>query len=239
MKVKSDATRKNIHKCQEEKWLNTSCDITFSYPYRVKQYLSKELSDKILAEVLDKSNELTKKFNSIPKSKHRNKHTGWHKDLRYQLNVDDDSTAISTKILGHKIYVGMLKIYRKGNGQYGLKLRDKPNVHCGHFINYTEFNGIKRYPKDKLYIEFDEDKDLFCLIRYYYAEAKQNIDITRNNKSYYDKCCKKFNNAVKKLENKLINNGVRINKICNVDDGYIYEFGTFNRYIDCDGPEIC
>lgn len=40
--------------------------------------------------------------------------------------LDAKETAIPTELLGHKIFVKVLETYRKDNGQYGVRVMDKP-----------------------------------------------------------------------------------------------------------------
>ena len=114
--------RKAVREAQETKWFSGYAGSATSWPYRVKRYLSKELSDKIRAEVQAKCDEWIAKLESIKPSKRFETYSNWCKELHPQCCCVDsyEENAILTKVLGHKVYVKILDSYRKKNGQNGI-----------------------------------------------------------------------------------------------------------------------
>ena len=116
--------RKAVRKAQESKWFDGYAGAATSWPYRVKRYLSKELSDNIHAEVQAKCDEWIAKLESIKPSKRIDKGNcgNWCGELISQWCCIDNNeeNAIPTQVLGHKIYVKILESYWKKNGQMGI-----------------------------------------------------------------------------------------------------------------------
>ena len=102
--------RKAVREAQESKWFDGYAGAATSWPYRVKRYLSKELSDKIHAEVQAKCDEWIAKLESVKPSKRIGACCHWCKELDPQwCGVDShEENAIPTQVLGHKICVKIL-----------------------------------------------------------------------------------------------------------------------------------
>ena len=76
--------RKAVREAQESKWYNGYAGAAKSWPYRVKRYLSKELSDKIRAEVQAKCDEWIAKLESVKPSKRISAGISWCDELHPQ-----------------------------------------------------------------------------------------------------------------------------------------------------------
>ena len=236
MKTKLTSERKAIHAKQTSRWYDGYRGGAISYPYRVKRYLSKELSNKIIAEVQDQINKWTKICNSVPDSK-RFQSFIWHNDLQPQDRIDDIETAIPTEILGHRIFVKVLETYRKGNGQYGVRVMDKPYATFGYYVNSYLINPNDWHRNNRLNFEliFDKGKGLYYVNEYRRVETKP-IEITRRN---WPRATmrKLFMTKVREFEDSLINSGITINKLCEANNAP-GKPGLEHCFIDCVGPEI-
>lgn len=239
MKTKLTSERKAIHAKQTSRWYDGDRGGAISYPYCVKRYLSKELSDKVATEIQNEIDKWTKILDSVPASKRCNKSYGgmWHNDLYPQDGIDKAETAIPTEILGHKIYVKVLESYRKGNGQYGVRVMDKPYATFGYYVNSYLINPNNWHRNKRLNFElkFDEEKGLYFVNEYQRVKTEP-IEITRRN---WPRATmrKLFMTKVREFEDNLINSGITINKLCEVNN-VLGKPGLEHCFIDCTGPEI-
>lgn len=237
MKTKLTSERKAIHAKQTSRWYDGDRGGAISYPYCVKRYLSKELTDKIAAEIQNQIDKWSKILDTVPASKRCDKSYGgmWHDDLLPQDRLDDKETAIPTEILGHRIYVKVLETYRKGNGQYGVRVMAKPYATFGYYANTYLVNPNNWHRNKRLNFElkFDEEKDLYYVNEYRRVETKP-IEITRRN---WPRAAmrKNFMTKVTEFEDSLLNSGITINKLCEVK---VIVRGLESCFIDCTGPEI-
>lgn len=236
MKTKLTSERKAIHAKQTSRWYDGDRGGAISYPYCVKHYLSKELSDKVATEIQNEIDKWTKILDSVPASKRCDKNgCSWHNDLFPQDKIDDGETAIPTEILGHKIFVKVLESYRKGNGQYGIRVMSKPYATFGYYVNSYRRNTFDWHRNDRLNYElkYDEEKGLYFVNKYQRVEIEP-IEITRRN---WPRTAmrKKFMAKVAEFEDGLLNSGITINKLCEVK-GIVR--GLEHCFIDCAGPEI-
>jgi hypothetical protein len=236
MKTKLTSERKAIHNAQTDKWYLGDRGGAISYPYCIKHYLSKELSDKVVSEIQDQINKWTKILDSVPASKRCDRYGCFlHKDLLPQDGIDNIETAIPTEILGHKIFVQVLERYRKGNGQYGVRVMDKPYATFGYYANSYYRCTFDWHRNDRLNYElkYDEEKGLY-FVNEYRRVKQEPIEITRRN---WPRTAmrKKFMAKVTEFEDSLLNSGVTINKLCEVK-GIVR--GLESYFIDCTGPEI-
>jgi hypothetical protein len=237
MKTKLNSERKAIHTAQTSKWYTGNHGGAISYPYRIKQYLSKELSDQVATEIQNEIDKWTKILDSVPASKRCDKSYGgmWHSDLLPQNQLDEAETAIPSEILGHRIFVKVLESYRKGNGQFGVRVMDKPYATFGYYVNSYLINPNNWHRNKRLNFElkFDEEKGLYFVNEYRRVETKP-IEITRRN---WPRATmrKLFMTKVKEFEDGLLNSGVTINMLCEVK-GLVR--GLESYFIDCTGPEI-
>ena len=239
MKTKLTSERKAIHVKQMSRWYDGYRGGAISYPYRVKQYLSKELSDQVATEIQNEIDKWTKILDSVPASKRCNKSNGncWHNDLWPQWRLDAGEIAIPTELLGHNIFVRVLESYRKGNGQYGVRVMDKPYATFGYYVNSYLINPNDWHRNERLNFElkFDEEKGLYYVNEYRRVKTEP-IEITRKN---WPRATmrKLFMTKVREFEDSLINSGITINKLCEVN-GEPGKPGLEHCFIDCAGPEL-
>jgi hypothetical protein len=239
MKTKLTPERKAIRDAQTNKWYMGDRGGAISYPYCIKRYLSKELTDKVAAEIQNQIDKWTKILDTVPASKRCDKSYGgmWHNDLQPQDSIDDAETAIPTEILGHRLYVKVLETYRKGNGQYGVRVMDKPFATFGYYVNSYLINPNNWHRNKRLNFElkFDEEKGLYYVNEYRRVETEP-IEITRRN---WPRTAmrKKFIAKVTEFEDSLLNSGITINKLCEINN-VSGKPGLENCFIDCTGPEI-
>ena len=240
MKMKLTPERKAIRDAQELKWYDGYAGAATSYPYRVVQYLSKELSDKITAEAEAKAAEWIAKCNAIPLSKRYDNHGcgSWCKELEPQwLAYYDDVNAIPTTVLGHKIYIKILDSYRKGNGQYGIKPMDKMRLLISPYVNSVSVGGgWHRNDRMNFEIVWDEEKQLFYVATYYRASSGA-VEISRKNWGR-TKARKIFMHEVESLEDRLTNESVQIGELKLSEPTLGWKRGLESKFIACVGPEI-
>ena len=229
--------RKAVREAQESKWYDGYAGAATSWPYRVKRYLSKELSDKIRAEVQAKCDEWIAKLESVKPSK-RISGFSWCDELHPQHCCVDsfEQNAIPTQVLGRKIYVKILDSYYKKNGHRGIKPIEKPVLTISRYVNSPK-SGNWRYIGEQLNFEirWSEEKQLYFIVEYHRAESGKVDTSCRN---WAKQARKAFMNEVMKLEDSLTNAGVHIGeiKITHVELGWKY--GLEKMFVDCTGPEI-
>ena len=230
--------RKAVREAQESKWFDGYAGAATSWPYRVKRYLSKELSDKIRAEVQAKCDEWVAKLESVKPSK-RISGISWCDELRPQHCCVDsyEQNAISTQVLGHKIYVKILDSYRKKNGQHGIKPMEKPVLEISRYVN-SPHDGDWHHIGEQLNFEirWSEEKQLYFVAKYYRAESGK-VDISRRNWGR-TRARKTFMNKVVKLEDSLTNAGVQIGELKVTRTELGWKHGLENMFVDCTGPEV-
>jgi hypothetical protein len=157
----------------------------------------------------------------------------WHNDLQPQNKIDDEKTAIPTKLLGYTIFVKVLDSYRKGNGQYGIRVMDKPYAKFGYYVNSYSTYSWHRDDILNYELKYDEEKGLYY-VNEYKRVITEPIEITRKN---WPRATmrKLFMTKVTEFEDSLLNSGITINKLCDTR-GLVH--GLESRFIDCTGPEI-
>lgn len=234
--------RKAVREAQESKWFDGYAGAATSWPYRVKRYLSKELSDKIRAEVQAKCDEWIAKLESIKPSKRVGKGTcgNWCKELDHQwICVDSyEENAIPTQVLGHKIYVKILDSYRKGNGQSGIKPMEKPVLTISRYFNSPHDSDWHNIGEQLNFeIRWDDSKQLYYVCEYHRASTGKT-EITRKNWGRTAKR-KEFMAEVEKLEDSLTKSGVTIGSLIDTDSVYHwYVRGLEKKFVNCEGPEV-
>ena len=230
--------RKAVREAQESKWYGGYAGAATSWPYRVKRYLSKELSNKIRAEVQAKCDEWIAKLESVKPSK-RISRTSWCDELRPQWCCIDsyEANATPTQILGHKIYVKILDTYCKKNGQHGIKPMEKPVLEISRYVN-SPHDGDWHHIGEQLNFEirWSEEKQLYFIAEYHRAKSEK-VDISRRNWGR-TRARKTFMNEVAKLEDKLIAEGVQIGEMKVTRTELGWKHGLENEYVDCTGPEV-
>lgn len=233
--------RNAVRKAQESKWFNGYAGAATSWPYRVKRYLSKELSDKIHVEVQAKCVEWLAKLDSIKPSKRIGKEYcgNWCTELNPQwVCVDSyEENAIPTKVLGHKIYVKTLDNYRKKNGQSGIKPMEKPKLEISRYFNSPN-DGDWHNIGEQLNFEicWSEEKQLYFVAEYYRAKSGK-VDTTRKNWGRIN-ARKSFMNEVAQLEDSLTKDGVQIGELKETSTTIGWKYGLERKFIACIGPEV-
>ena len=231
--------RKAVREAQESKWFSGYAGAATSWPYRVKRYLSKELSDKIRAEVQVKCDEWIAKLESIKPSKRIGAYCHWCKELDPQwCGVDShEENAIQTKVLGHKVYVKILDTYRKKNGQSGIKPMEKPVLEISRYFN-SPHDGDWHHIGEQLNFEirWSEDKQLYFVAEYHRAKSG-TVDTSRRNWAR-KQARKTFMNEVVKLEDSLTKAGFQIGELKDTDKTIGWKNGLESKYVDCTGPEV-
>ena len=233
--------RKAVREAQESKWFNGYAGAATSWPYRVKRYLSKELSDKIHAEVQAKCDEWIAKLESIKPSKRIRKGTcgNWCQELDHQwICVDSyEENAIPTQVLGHKIYVKILNSYCKKNGQRGIKPMEKPKLVISRYFN-SPHDGDWHNIGEQLNFEirWSEEKQLYFVAEYHRAKS-ESVDTSRRNWGR-TRARKTFMNEVALLEDRLIKDGVQIGELKNTDATIGGRPGLESKFVACTGPEV-
>ena len=230
--------RKAVREAQESKWFNGYAGAATSWPYRVKRYLSKELSDKIRAEVQAKCDECIAKLESIQPSKRISGIT-WCDELHLQHCCVDSQevNAIPTQVLGHKIYVKILDTYYKKNGQHGIKPIEKPILTISCYVNSPK-GGNWHTIGDQLNFEicWSEEKQLYFVAEYHRAESGK-VDISRRTWGR-TRARKTFMNEVVKLEDSLTKAGFQIGELKDTRSELGLKHGLENKFVDCTGPEV-
>ena len=231
--------RKAVREAQESKWFSGYAGAATSWPYRVKRYLSKELSDKIRAEVQAKCDEWIAKLESIKPSKRIGVFCHWCKELDPQwCGVDShEENAIQTKVLGHKVYVKILDTYRKKNGQSGIKPMEKPVLEISRYVN-SPHDGDWHHIGEQLNFEicWSEEKQLYFIAEYHRAQSGR-VDTSRRNWGR-TRARKIFMNEVAQLEDSLTNAGFQIGELKETSTMFGWKRGLEKKYVDCIGPEV-
>lgn len=231
--------RKAVRQAQESKWYDGYAGAATSWPYRVKRYLSKELSDKIRAEVRAKCDEWIAKFESVMPSKRVGLCHNWCDELRPQWCCVDsyEENAIPTQVLGHKIYVKILDSYCKKNGQSGIKPMEKPVLEISRYFN-SPHDGDWHNIGEQLNFEicWSEEKQLYFIAEYHRAQTGE-VDTSRRNWGR-TRARKAFMNEVVKLEDSLTKNGVQIDKLKKTDATIGWRRGLEDKFVSCEGPEV-
>lgn len=232
--------RKAVREAQETKWLSGYAGATTSWPYSVKRYLSKELSDKIHAEVQAKCDEWIRKLDSIKPSKRFETYSNWCKELHPQRCCVDsyEENAIPTKVLGHKIYVKILDSYRKKNGQSGIKPMEKPILEISRYFNSPKDDRDWHHIGEQLNFEicWSEEKQLYFIAEYHRAQSGR-VDTSRRNWGR-TRAKKIFMNEVAQLEDSLTNAGFQIGELKETSTMFGWKRGLEKKYVDCTGPEV-
>lgn len=233
--------RKVVRKAQESKWFAGYAGAATSWPYRVKRYLSKELSDKIRTEVQAKCDEWIAKLESVQPSKRiTNGCCGhWCKELDPQwVGVDNhDENAIPTQVLGHKVYVKILDSYRKKNGQFGIKPMEKPVLEISRYFN-SPHDGDWHHIGEQLNFEirWSEEKQLYFVAEYHRAKSG-TVDTSRRNWGR-TRARKAFMAEVVKLEDSLTEAGFQIGELKDTHETIGWKHGLENKFVACTGPEV-
>lgn len=231
--------RKAVREAQETKWLSGYAGAAKSWPYRVKRYLSKELGDKIHTEVQSKCDEWIEKLKSIHPSRRLNGFD-WCDELKAQccwVNRYEEN-AISTEILGHKIYVKILTAGRVANGRIGIKAMEKPKLEIGCIsARLNSIDGVVDGEHINFAIDWCEEKQRYFVAEYHSIQT-ESVKIT-SRYTWKAKALENFMNKIAQLEDHLTKESVQIGELKKTDIWIDVNPGRLKwQYVDCIGPEV-
>ena len=233
--------RKAVREAQESKWFSGYAGAVKSWPYRVKRWLSKELSDKIRSEVQAKCDEWIAKLEAIHPSRRLNGFD-WCDELNPQCCWVDryEENAIPTEVLGHKIYVKILTAGRTEDScrRIGIKAMEKPKLEISRISDGP--NGVDG-GVDGEHINFAigwcEEKQRFFVAEYHSIQT-ESVEIT-SRYTWKAKALENFMNKIAQLEDHLIKEGVQIGELKKTDIWIDANPGRLKwQYVDCIGPEV-
>ena len=233
--------RKAVREAQESKWFSGYAGAAESWPYRVKRWLSKELSDKILAEVQAKCDEWIAKLETIHPSRRLNGFD-WCNELNPQCCWVDryEENAIPTKVLGHKIYVKILTAGRMENScrKIGIKAMKNPKLEIGRISDSPNgVDGVVDGEHINFAIGWCEEKQRFFVVEYHSIHT-ESVEIA-SRYTWKAKALENFMNKVVRLEDHLIKEGVQIGELKKTDIWIDMQLGFLKfQYVDCIGPEV-
>ena len=233
--------RKAVREAQKSKWFSGYAGAVKSWPYRVKRWLSKELSDKIRSEVQAKCAEWIAKLEAIHPSRRLNGFD-WCDELNPQCCWVDryEENAIPTEVLGHKIYVKILTAGRTENScrRIGIKAMKNPKLEIGRISDGP--NGVDG-GVDGEHINFAigwcEEKQRYFVAEYHSIQT-ESVEIT-SRYAWKAKALENFMNKVASLEDHLTKEGVQIGELKKTDIWIDMKLGLLKfQYVDCIGPEV-
>lgn len=231
--------RKAVREAQESKLFFGYAGAAKSWPYRVKRYLSKELSDKILAEVQAKCDEWIAKLEAIHPSRCLNGFD-WCDELKAQCCWVDryEENAIPTQVLDYKIYVKILAEGRMENGRVGIKAMEKPKLEIGRISDGPNgVDGVVDGERINFAIDWCEEKQRFFVAEYHSIQT-ESVEIT-SRYTWKAKALENFMNKIASLEDHLTKEGVQIGELKKTDIWIDANPGRLKwQYVDCTGPEV-
>ena len=233
--------RKAVREAQESKWFSGYAGAATSWPYRVKRYLSKELSDKIRVEVQAKCDEWIAKLEAIHPSRRLNGFD-WCDELKAQCCWVDryEENAIPTEVLGHKIYVKILMAGRTENScrRIGIKAMKNPKLEIGRISDGPNgIDGVIDGEHINFAIGWCEEKRRYFVAEYHGIQT-ESAEIT-SRYAWKAKALENFMNKVASLEDHLIKEGVQIGELKKTDIWIDANPGRLKwQYVDCTGPEV-
>lgn len=231
--------RKAVHEAQKSKLFFGYAGAAKSWPYRVKRYLSKELSEKIHAEVRTKCNEWIAKLESIHPSSRLNGFD-WCDELKAQCCWVDryEENAIPTEVLGHKIYVKILTTGRVANGRIGIKAMKNPKLEIGRISDgLNGIDGVIDGEHINFAIGWCEEKQRFFVAEYHSIQTEIIEIISRY--TWKAQALENFMNKIAQLEDHLTKEGVHIGEVKKTDIWIDANPGRLKwQYVDCTGPEV-
>lgn len=233
--------RKAVREAQESKWFSGYGGAATSWPYRVKRYLSKELSDKIRAEVQAKCDEWIAKLETIHPLRRLNGFD-WCDELNPQCCWIDryEENAIPTEVLGHKIYVKILTAGRMENScrKIGIKAMKNPKLEIGRISDGPNgIDGVVDGEHINFAIGWCEEKQRFFVAEYHSIQTER-VEIT-SRYTWKAKALENFMNKIAQLEDHLIEEGVQIGELKKTDIWIDAKPGLLKwQYVDCAGLEV-
>ena len=233
--------RKAVREAQESKRFDGYAGAATSWPYRVKRYLSKELSDKIRAEVQAKCDEWIAKLETIHPSRRLNG-LDWCDELNPQCCWVDryEENAIPTEVLGHKIYVKILTAGRMENSRrkIGIKAMKNPKLEIGRISDSLNgVDGIVDGEHINFVIGWCEEKQRYFVAEYHSIHT-ESVEIT-SRYTWKAQALENFMNKISRLEDHLIKEGVQIGELKKTDTWIDLKPGRLKwQSVDCAGPEV-
>ena len=233
--------RKAVREAQESKWFDGYAGAAKSWPYRVKRYLSKELNDKILAEVQAKCDEWIAKLETIHPLRRLNGFD-WCDELNPQCCWVDryEENAIPTEVLGHKIYVKILTAGRMENScrRIGIKAMKNPKLEIGRISDGPNgIDGVVDGEHINFAIGWCEEKQRFFVAEYHSIQTER-VEIT-SRYTWKAKALENFMNKITELEDHLTKEGIQIGELKKTDIWIDANPGLLKfQYVDCIGPEV-
>lgn len=231
--------RKAVREAQESKWFSGYAGAATSWPYRVKRWLSKELSDKIRSEVQAKRDEWIAKLEAIHPSRRLNGFD-WCDEFNPQCCWVDryEENAIPTEILGHKIYVKILTAGRVANGRIEIKAMEKPKLEIGRISDGPNgVDGVVDGEHINFAIGWCEEKQRFFDAEYHSIQT-ESVEIT-SRYTWKAKALENFMNKITQLEDHLTKEGVQIGELKKTDIWIDVNPDRLKwQYVDCTGPEV-
>ena len=233
--------RKAVREAQESKLFFGYAGAVKSWPYRVKRYLSKELSDKIRSEVQAKCDEWIAKLEAIHPSRRLNGFD-WCDELNPQCCWVDryEENAIPTEVLGHKIYVKILTAGRTENScrRIGIKAMKNPKLEISRISDGPSgVDGVVDGEHINFAIGWCEEKQRFFVAEYHSIQT-ESVEIT-SRYTWKAKALENFMNKIARLEDHLTKEGVQIGELKKTDIWIDANPGRLKwQYVDCAGPEV-
>ena len=233
--------RKAVREAQESKWFSGYAGAVKSWPYHVKRWLSKELSDKIRSEVQVKCAEWIAKLEAIHPSRRLNGFD-WCDELNPQCCWVDryEENAIQTQVLGHKIYVKILMAGRMENScrKIGIKAMKNPKLEIGRISDGPNgVDGVVDGEHINFAIGWCEEKQRFFVVEYHSIHT-ESVEIT-SRYTWKAKALENFMNKITELEDHLIKEGVQIGELKKTDIWIDAKPCRLKlQYVDCTGPEV-
>lgn len=231
--------RKAVREAQESRLIFGYAGAAKSWPYRVKRYLSKDLSDKIHTEVQSKCDEWIAKLESVNPSSHLNGFD-WCDELKSQCCWVDryEENAIPTEVLGHKIYVKILTSGRVANGRIGIKAMENPKLEIGRISDGPNgIEGVVDGEHINFSIDWCEEKQRYFVAEYHSIQTEE-VEIT-SRYTWKAQALENFMNKIAQLEDHLIKEGVQIGELKETDIWIDAKPGLLKfQYVECTGPEV-
>ena len=206
-----------------------------STPYRIKKWLSKSLSDKLLAAAYAEYGRAKAAFDSIPASK-RVVHnaTMLCPELRKWEGIGSQA-ELPIKVEGHAIYLACIEEACYKNTCYRRKAElcaCSPEAFC--FIVHGNNTGYPSYARlMKWMIYWDAEMQRFYRLEWKRASTQPIADSQKRRNWCRKSKEREFMSECKKLQAKLLENGIEIASVVHVDNWHNED------YVNCyDNTEI-
>lgn len=202
-----------------------------STPYRVKKWLSKELSDRLLAAALAEWDKAKAVFDSIPASKRM---TSYH-SLCAELSAwEFHGAPLPVKVEGRTVYAAFTDYEQRKNGRRVAYICERDPV-CFRFFMNGNTTGYPSYSTAMRYMVYWDYKAQRFYAYEWLRASTQPIPDEKLRRNWARKSKEReFMNECKKLQTKLLKAGIEIKSL--VKDGGRWHDDV---YVDCyDAREI-